>query len=279
MGAYSVGSVNVRIGSATVTGNGTRFDLYVSDGDIFKLNESSTFYDIADVVGSLSLTLSSRYADSSRETHRASEHCGTITTATKTYTHTAANTPVIVSSLTVVASVVTWTDNGAGVLATTSGAGVGAAGTIDYDSGLITVNLNATVGMIDKAVTATYHSGDYIQSMPYQVITDYTPYCNLPEVGNTDANTPYIVTKALRRIDAKMYNASMNNASITRVRVRTGGHVKLGSHQYLFFGTANLATSVVKAATAVDASCKGSLYMSSAPNLWFLDSDTTATIK
>ena len=65
--------------------------------------------------------------------------------------------------------------------------------------------------------------------------------------------------------------------SITAPTVHSSGHVKLGDHQYILFGSANVEATIVAAATAVDASCKGSLYMSGAGTLWVFDADDTAT--
>lgn len=54
-------------------------------------------------------------------------------------------------------------------------------------------------------------------------------------------------------------------------------YIQLGSHQYIFFGAYDTEATIVAAATAVDASVKGSLYLSSAANMWFYDDDDAAT--
>lgn len=293
MSAYSSGSCNVTIGSQTVTGNSTRWDLYLSAGYVFKLTTSSVCYEIADVVSSRELTLTARYADSAYETKQASEHVATITHATLNYTGNLDNTPVIRSSLTIVASSVTWEDDGAGVLATTSGAGVGSAGTISYDDGAYSFSLTATADIATSlTITATYNSGDALSAMSYQVVDDYTTHYNFPEVDTTDANTEHIITKAFRLIDSRIYNASINNASIATshigaltassviaTTVKTSRYIQMGSHQYIFFGSANGETAVVNAATAIDASIRGSMYLSNyaTPAIWFYDSDSSAT--
>ncbi len=65
---------------------------------------------------------------------------------------------------------------------------------------------------------------------------------------------------------------------VTSDVVTANNRIKVGSHQYIFFGGLNTEASIVAVATAVDASCKGSLYMSSGGgNLWVFDSDTAAT--
>jgi hypothetical protein len=55
-------------------------------------------------------------------------------------------------------------------------------------------------------------------------------------------------------------------------------NIKLGAHQYIFFGAKQLEASIVPLATKVDTSVKGSIYLSSGSGkLWVFDSDTTAT--
>lgn len=70
----------------------------------------------------------------------------------------------------------------------------------------------------------------------------------------------------------------VNGATVDGDVVIANNRIKVGSHQYIFFGGLNTEASIVAVATAVDASCKGSLYMSSGGgNLWVFDSDTAAT--
>jgi hypothetical protein len=275
MGTYSTGSVKVIVGSQSVTGNGTRFDSYIADNDKFRLVESPIYYDIADVVSSALLTLSGRYADSTHETKRTSEHLATTVIATKIYSGTTVYSPVIINSFTIVASDVKWKDNGAGVLATIAGAGGGIAGTLNYDSGSWAVSVNATLNRVGVNINATYNSGNTLNSMPYQILTDYTTYYGLPEAVESDRGLANIFTKAMRTIDAKLYQASMLCASIRRLKVAS--YIRTGSHQYVFFGAKPNAASVAALATSVDASVKGSLYMANTGNLWILTSDTVAT--
>ena len=54
-------------------------------------------------------------------------------------------------------------------------------------------------------------------------------------------------------------------------------HVKVGAHQYILIGDVNTEASIVAVATAVDASCKGSLFMGTKGNLWFFVTDTAAS--
>ena len=54
-------------------------------------------------------------------------------------------------------------------------------------------------------------------------------------------------------------------------------YIKLGSHQYILFGGKAYAASVAAIATAVDASCQGSLYLSSDGIMFLMTTDTTAS--
>ena len=63
---------------------------------------------------------------------------------------------------------------------------------------------------------------------------------------------------------------------VTGGSVRATNYIKLGSHKYIFEGDAGTEATIVAAATAVDASCKGSLYMGP-DTLWLLLTDSTAS--
>lgn len=213
MGTYTSGSVTVRVGSASVKGNSTSFSTFVSVGDLFALDDTKVFYEVAGINSATRLTLTSRYTDTTNQTTRADEHIATTNSASLAYSNTLNHTPVILNSVTVNASEVTWSDNGAGVLATTSGGALGADGTVSYDDGSITVNYNAspTVGL---NITASYDSGDTLSAMPYRVVTDFTSNYEFPEMGDNDADLPRIYTKAIREIDSALYNASVNTLNI-----------------------------------------------------------------
>lgn len=53
-------------------------------------------------------------------------------------------------------------------------------------------------------------------------------------------------------------------------------HIQLGAHQYILFGEQTTQAGVEAAATSVDASCKGSLYISRDGTLWIMTADDTA---
>jgi len=315
MATYTDGSVTIIVGSQTVTGNNTRFDLHIQANDYFKLTTNSVLYTIADVVSSTQLTLSGRYADSSNETSRTNEHLATIDMSATGYSGTLSNTPVITNSMTVIASSVTWEDNGAGVLATTSGGGTGKDGTISYDDGSWTVSFTATTGLAsDLTITASYNSGDTLNAMSYQIVRDFTDHYLFPEMSDNDAHIEHIFTKAMRLIDSAIYNASINTATVDNIKVndtltaskieasnlivfnatinntvtasevvasviKSQNYIQLGAHQYIFFGKLETRASVEAYATSIDASVKGSMYMSNyaTPMQWFFTSDTQAT--
>lgn len=199
MAIYNSGSVNITIGSANVKGNSTNFSTYVSKGNLFKLNDDNGFYEVANVINATNLTLTSRYTDSNYQTAR-SENVASANTATKTYSDTLTNTPVIQNYVVITASE-RFTDNGAGVL-TGNGSPVG-SGTIDYDSGLFSItlgtNLTATVNL-----SASYYSGDTRNSMPYKIIKDFTPNYSLPELSLNDREFNTVFTKAMRKIDSAL---------------------------------------------------------------------------
>jgi len=387
MAIYSTGTVKVKAGSAKVHGSGTDFNTYAAQGYLFRLTTDNTFYDVAAVTDATTLTLTSRYADTDYQTDRPSEHCATMTTATKMYSFVLDNTPVIQNEVVIQASIENFTDDGAGVL-TGDGSPAG-SGTVGYDDGAVSITLGTDL-TATAAVVASYQSGDTLTGKQYQVITDYTPNFTYPEMGLNDINFPHIYTKFLRQLDADLYNASVqtvdasvvtashlhiinnatinnldtkttiasvvtashlhiiNNATINNLdtkttiasvvtashidsntatiltakidnldtktttasivtatniigntlgsflkvktpnvvadtlasapTVRIGTKLKMGAHQYLLFGSADSEAAVVAEATAVDASCKGSLYLSTAGQPWFLTSDSSASV-
>jgi len=126
------------------------------------------------------------------------------------------------------------------VLATTSGGSLGAAGTISYDDGSITVNYNTTPSA-DLSITASYNSGDTLSAMPYRVVTDFTSNYEFPEMGDNDADMPRIFTKAIREIDSNLYNASMNSITVASANIeklRADNEFSLGgSNGITFDGT------------------------------------------
>jgi len=209
MAIYSTGSVSINVGSSTVTGNGTLFNTYAAVGNLFKITSEPTFYDIAAVNSDTSLTLSARYANTNYHSVHATEPLATTNNATRIYSGTLDNTPVILSRLTINASGEKFTESGGGALTATSGG----SGTIAYDSGSWDIILNATfVG--SNVITASYDSGMTRSALPYQIVRDYTSRYNINEISPNDANFQFLVTKGFRTIDSAIYGVSDSKASL-----------------------------------------------------------------
>lgn len=71
-----------------------------------------------------------------------------------------------------------------------------------------------------------------------------------------------------------------NNITVSAsLGINDGKFIRLGTsrpHHYIIFGAMTTQASVEAAATAVDASCQGSLYISSAGHAWIMTDNTTA---
>lgn len=307
MAAYNTGLVQVKTGSAAVKGTGGNEDFvtYVSVGDLFRISTESTFYTVAGITNASNLTLSSRYANSDYQTSRPSEQVATMTVATKMYSGTLIETPVIQSNVRLNASIEVFTDDGAGTL-TGDGTPAG-SGTVDYDTGAWAITLGTDLTATAPCV-ASYLSGDTQSAVSYQIVTDYTPNYNFPEITINDVNFQNIYTKALRDIDSAIYDASLNtlkvdgNASPQTITtatitvsdiadintlnvttnasantVRADSYIKIGTNKYILAGNKHFSASIVAEATALLATpYKGSLYMGDG-DVWVFTSDTAAT--
>lgn len=210
MSVYSTGSVNIKVGSQSVTGNGTDFLTYISAGYLFKRTSDSSFYEVAAVVSATRITLTGRYADTSNQTSQNAEHLATMTTATKMYSGTTDYNPVIQDYFTLNASIEGFTDDGAGVL-TGDGSPAG-SGTIDYDTGSWSITLGTDL-TATATVVASYFSGDTLSAVPYQIFVDYTPNKEFPEMSVSDMNFAHIFTKAMRMIDSAFYTDNVKHVS------------------------------------------------------------------
>ena len=129
----------------------------------------------------------------------------------------------------------------------------------------------ATISSATKLIlNSKYQNGNYasdvtLSGMNFQLVTQYTPNFNFPEISSNDTNFAHIHTRSLRMIDSDMKNP------------KASSYFQCGSHQYIFFGAEITEAGVVSVGTNIDASLTGSLYMSTAGRLWVFDSDTTAT--
>lgn len=211
MSVYKTGVVTAIAGSQNVIGTGTAFTTYVVAGNLFRITNEATFYDIAAVYSATRLGLSGRYSNTNFNVTQADEQCATTNAASKTYAFSFDNTPVIPSSVIIIASTLaatpeTFTDNGAGVIT----GNLGGSGTVSYDDGVVSVTFNATPDST-YTMTASYDSGSQNTAVAYNIITDYTTYYDLPEMSLNDSNFQYVYTKAMRLLDAAIYDASVNS--------------------------------------------------------------------
>jgi len=291
---YTTGTVRIRSGSALLkgeTGN-ENFLTYAGAGYLFKVASESTWYQIAAITNATNFTLTSRYSNTSYQTSRT-ENLATMTTATKMYSGTLDVTPTIQSSVVINASIERFVDNGAGVLV--GNASPAGSGTVDYDSGSWSITLGTDL-TATAIVNASYLSGDTRSGISYQIVRDYTPYYNIPEMSPNDTNFPYIYTKAMRIIDQRLYTASHNSikantatiitASITNLsaniittsdNIKTANYYRIGTSKYIFSGNSTTSAAIVAAATALVATpIKGSLYLGDG-EMWKFNSNTTAT--
>jgi len=212
MSIYNSGSAKIKVGSAEVKGNNTSFTTYVSVGNIFKLTSENVFYTVAAITNSTSLTLSSRYANTAHQTARV-KRVATAIVATKIYSGILANTPVIQSRVTLkVVGKERFRDNGAGIMT----GSLGGTGTIGYDDGAWRIVLKSSVGG-NKAINASYYSGDTLNGQSYQIVKDYTTNYVLPEADPVDKNLAYIYTKAVRMIDTQMKSLENRIASLESI--------------------------------------------------------------
>ena len=216
---YTTGTVRIRSGSAAVrgeTGN-ENFLTYVGAGYLFKVAAESAWYQVAAITNATNFTLTSRYSNTSYQTSRA-ENLATMTTATKMYSGILDYTPAIQNSVVLNASIERFVDNGAGVL--TGNASPAGSGTVSYDDGAWTITLGTDL-TATAIVNASYLSGDLRSGISYQIVRDYTPYHNLPEMSPNDTNFAYIYTKAMRIVDQRLYAASHNSIKANTATITT----------------------------------------------------------
>jgi len=204
MATYKSGSANLKSGSAIVVGNGTEWNVYTSAGQLFKLESEATFYEIGAVNSATNISLTARYTNAAYQTTRLNEHVATTNVGSKVYSGNLLYTPAIQNTVVINASYDYYTDDGAGNLTATSGG----SGVIDYDTGVFTIIQNATHNA-SLDVTASYKSGDEMNGMQYNIFTDYTTYYNIPEMSTGDRNFQHIFTRAVRKIDSSIANASV----------------------------------------------------------------------
>ena len=67
-----------------------------------------------------------------------------------------------------------------------------------------------------------------------------------------------------------------NIASVESTKVKATSYIQIGDHKYIFVSSFNTEASIVAAATAIDASIRGSLILGPG-SLWKVTSDSSAT--
>ena len=71
---------------------------------------------------------------------------------------------------------------------------------------------------------------------------------------------------------------SVSNTSASAPVVKSHSYLQLGTNQYLFFGTAGKAATIIAEATALVATpIKGSMYLSARGELWVYTTDAAAS--
>jgi hypothetical protein len=201
MSSYSSNSINVTTGSQTIKGNSTDFTNNVTAGNYLRVSNDSAWYEVASVVDATELTLTGRYANTSYQTLRSSEHLATANTATRIYSGSLSYTPTIRNNVVINASIESFTDDGGGNLV--GNASPAGTGTISYDDGAWSITLGTDL-TATVSVTASYYSGDTRNALEYQIIVDYTSNYEFPEMSEADVGFPHIFTKAMRLIDSRI---------------------------------------------------------------------------
>jgi len=234
MSIYNTGAVTVKVGSSEVIGFRTSFASNVTTGYYFKLTGSAAWYEVATVNNATKLQLSARYSDSSHQTIRNPENIASVIVATKLYSGTLSYYPVIQGHVVINASLEKFTDDSGGIL-TGDGTPAG-SGTVNYDTGAWTVtlgtNITATANM-----AASYLSGNTLNVMPYQIVTDYTSQYGIPELSAGDTSIHHIYTKAMRIIDHELWNKSAS-ISQTNYSIYSGYNV-VATSNYVYSTTAS----------------------------------------
>ncbi len=96
-------------------------------------------------------------------------------------------------------------------------------------------------------------------------------------MGTTHFKSNIVVQGKTITANAVTATTLTGNTSVTAPLLHSSGKIKIGDHQYIFISTANTAATIVAEATAVDASVKGSMTLSSAGSMWLFTADNAAT--
>jgi pectate lyase len=97
-------------------------------------------------------------------------------------------------------------------------------------------------------------------------------------LGGATVHATTFTSNAVTATTANIVTGNITHANVTGTLTMSAStdHIQLGDHQYIIFGEQTTQAGVEAAATAVDASCRGSLYISRAGHLWIMTADDTA---
>jgi len=96
-------------------------------------------------------------------------------------------------------------------------------------------------------------------------------------IGKT--GNEYIASVAAVKNISAISGTTVTGGTVTSTGpVIAGNYMRVGANQYIFAGSVNTGASIVAEATALVATpIKGSMYMSTKGNMWFLVDDSTAS--
>lgn len=93
----------------------------------------------------------------------------------------------------------------------------------------------------------------------------------------TGSVTGTLIGDVIGNVTGNVTGDLTGDVTASTVGIAAGKYIKLGSTQYVLFGTLNVEASIVAEATALTATPQGSLYISDAGYLWIFDGAGTAT--
>jgi hypothetical protein len=78
-----------------------------------------------------------------------------------------------------------------------------------YQVGAVNSATNLTLSSV--YANSQYSASTALNGMQYQIVRDYTPHKEFPEMGINDANLAYIFTKAIRMVDESFYKDNVKH--------------------------------------------------------------------
>jgi len=222
MSIYKTGNTRVKVGSSEVVGNSSvDFVTNVDSGDLFKLKSKAAFFEVSSIESATNLQLTARYSDSDYNINATGEALGTANNVATVYSGTLDHNPVLLNNLVITVSDIRFVDNGGGSLSGTNAEGTH-SGSIDYDTGVWDIDLTATLSVgASYVITGSYVYGDTLNSMSYQIVTDFTPNYDFPELSLNDSNFQHVYTKAVRMIDSELRELGASSITVNSLTATT----------------------------------------------------------